>query len=412
MTDLPADTTSPPVPHWPSTLDSVVVHAAGAVCRRLAHGALPTAAGPDPATDPGRLRLCVTGLPDTAEPGSLRAALPAGPAGWRVTEVRLTAQARLTDPAELPELRRRLTAAEQREAALRLRERQLADRIARLAEVRPTTPKRRAEDPHRRVPADALLTLADFVEERLGALHAAAAETEERLRQAVRERELLGARVDLASTAELRTPVGTRAVALVTLTRDTATGPDAPDSPDTPHTPTGPESPDATAAPTTPFTVELEYRVPGARWLPTYRLDHRRGAGTGTLTLRAAIAQTTGEDWHDVRLALSTADLLRPAEPPKLRSIRIGRRQPAPAPSGWREPPRGLDELFGDYDLAQLTRPEEDFPLPVGSPVMAPRHRRAAAVARSALPAPPVPLAVAGLPVPGAPGAPAPVGYG
>ncbi|MEY9947113.1 DUF4139 domain-containing protein [Kitasatospora sp. GAS1066B] len=400
MTDQPADATSTPPPTWPTTLDSVAVHAEGAVCRRVAHGT-PAA---DPA-GPGPVRLRLTGLPPTLEPGSLRAGLPGGPAGWRVTEVRPAAEARLTSPEQLPELHRQLAEAAQAEAALRLRQRQLAARIAQTVELRPVPPKRHAGDPHHRVPADALLTLADFLEERLSTLHAEAEQAGERLRHAVRERELIATRLATASTAEPGTPVGTSLLALVTLT---------PDDPERP-------------LPTEPITVELEYRVTGARWLPTYQLSHRQGAGSGTLTLRAAVAQHTGEDWTDVRLTLSTADLQRPAEPPELRSIRIGRRQPAPAPSGWREPPRGLGELFADYDgagqpprpvaaaAAAAFSPDSDVlpgaAAPAPTPAMAPRHRRAAAPAAASYGAAPsagAPAPGGPPPMPASPGAPPP----
>jgi hypothetical protein len=78
----------------------------------------------------------------------------------------------------------------------------------------------------------------------------------------------------------------------------------------------------------------------------------------GTLVMRAAVAQRTGEDWTGVRLGLSTADLDRRTDLPELRSLRIGRRQAAPAPSGWREPPSGLDELFSGYDAGARKRRE------------------------------------------------------
>src|SRR6202012_4401018 len=73
---------------------------------------------------------------------------------------------------------------------------------------------------------------------------------------------------------------------------------------------------------------------------------------SGRLQLRAAIAQRSGEDWRGVKLSLSTANLERATELPELRSLRIGRAQPAPPKSGWREPPPGLDELFGSFDAS------------------------------------------------------------
>ncbi|MCI0385985.1 DUF4139 domain-containing protein, partial [Streptomyces sp. CNQ085] len=100
--------------------------------------------------------------------------------------------------------------------------------------------------------------------------------------------------------------------------------------------------------------LEVEYHVPGATWSPVYqlRLDGADSAFGGTIVLRACVAQRTGEDWTGVRLGLSTADLLRPADVPRLRSLRIGRRQEEPTARGWREPPPGLDELFAGYDAA------------------------------------------------------------
>lgn len=103
----------------------------------------------------------------------------------------------------------------------------------------------------------------------------------------------------------------------------------------------------------TELDLELEYGVPGAVWVPGYRLTYRQDGDDGRLVLRASVAQRTGEDWTGVRVAFATADLRRRTDLPVLRSIRIGRRQPAPAPSGWREPPRGLADLFADYDAAR-----------------------------------------------------------
>ncbi|MFF7637442.1 DUF4139 domain-containing protein [Kitasatospora sp. NPDC008050] len=455
MTDERTDTTSPPA--WPTVLDTVVVHAAGAVCRRLAHGTLPpdtasgNAASGDTApsnaasgnttsgdttsgdttlsgtdgTAPAPRRLRLTGLPSSLLPDSLRAALPEGPAGWRITEVRQEAEARLTEPEQLPELRTRLTEAEQTEAALWSRGQRLAARIARTAELRAAPPRRRPADPPypadpsypadpqhpttpcqaaeplRRAPAEALLALADFVDERLTVLHAEAESLDEQVRQATRERELLAARLARASTAEPATPVGTSTVVLLTLTPDE----------------------DARPLPAAPITVALEYRVPDARWVPTYQLNQQQDGASGTVLLRAAVAQRTGEDWSDVRIAFSTADLHRPAGLPDLRSIRIGRRRPAPAPTGWREPPSGLGGLFADYDSvprppAPAPRPQP-VPLaaaPAGLPQAEQLRRRAAGprsygAAPAAPPPPPAPSALGG-PVPSGPlsSGPAPSG--
>jgi uncharacterized protein (TIGR02231 family) len=74
-------------------------------------------------------------------------------------------------------------------------------------------------------------------------------------------------------------------------------------------------------------TVILSYVVPGATWQPEYDLDFtprgrgaKVGAGTARLTVGAVVRQASGEDWRDVKLALSTA---RP---------RLGAEAPLPAP--------------------------------------------------------------------------------
>src|SRR6185369_5115727 len=78
---------------------------------------------------------------------------------------------------------------------------------------------------------------------------------------------------------------------------------------------------------------------------------------SGVLTMRAAVAQGSGEDWSQVKLSLSTAALDRRTALPELKSLRIGRAQPPPQRSGWRDPPPGLDELFSGFDAAWARRP-------------------------------------------------------
>ncbi|WP_371500186.1 mucoidy inhibitor MuiA family protein [Kitasatospora sp. NBC_00374] len=312
---------------WESELDSVTVYATGALCRRRARGVVP----PD-----GRVRL--PGLPRSLDAGSLRAKV-LGAGGARVTEARLAVEAELRDPSELPELRRRVDRArDERDAALERHARRL-DRVAEVSALRAVPPPRLPEEPHRRTPSDAWLELADFVDERLARLHERAAELTEELRLAEHALAVAQDELDRASNAAPARPVATGATALLTLV-----GADAGE-----------------------IELELEYGVPGAVWVPTYRLSHRDGERTGQLVLRAAVAQRSGEDWTGVRLSLSTADLRRRTELPKLRSVRIGRRQSAPQPSGWREPPAGLADLFTGYDAvgpAPGAAPERGWPLP------------------------------------------------
>ncbi|MFI1393835.1 DUF4139 domain-containing protein [Streptomyces sp. NPDC020681] len=296
-----------------STLDSVVVYAQGAVCRRLARGSVP----PD-----GRVR--VTGLPRSLDPGSLRARV-LGASGVRVTEARVEVEAEPLGTGTPDELRREVERlSDEYAAAQGRRDRQLS-LIEEVSALHPVPPARKREDPHRRTPVDAWLELAEFVHERLTGLHTRLFELEEALRNAEHELTVAADRLARASTDAPSAHVETTVCAVLTLD---GTG-DAEE-----------------------VELELEYGVPGAVWVPAYRLTHRQGDGSGRLVLRASVAQRTGEDWTGVRIALATADLRRRTDLPRLRSIRIGRSQPAPAPSGWREPPAGLVDLFSGYDAA------------------------------------------------------------
>ncbi|MFF9868050.1 DUF4139 domain-containing protein [Streptomyces sp. NPDC013953] len=343
---------------WGSTLDSVVVYAQGAVCRRRARVGVP----PD-----GRVR--VTGLPRSLDAGSLRARVLHGP-GVRVTEARVEVEAEPLEAGtphalrgEFERLRDACAAAQgRRDRQLRL--------IEEISALHPVPPARRRDDPHRRTPADAWLELADFVDERLAGLHARLVELEEELRGLEHELGIAADRLARASSDVPSAHVDTTVCAVLTL--------------------------DGTGDAQVEAELELEYGVPGAIWVPAYRLTHRQGDGTGRLVLRASVAQRTGEDWTGVRIGLATADLRRRTDLPRLRSIRIGRRQQDPAPSGWREPPAGLADLFTGYDAAG--------------------PRPAAPAAPVAVGAGPVPAVAAGGfasgPVPPPPPPPAPQAYG
>ncbi|MFJ4596539.1 MULTISPECIES: DUF4139 domain-containing protein [unclassified Kitasatospora] len=358
----------PAVPAHPSVLDSVVVYAEGAVCRRRASVPLPA---------DGRLRL--TGLPSSLDGRSLRARVLDGPSGTAVTEARLELLAEFHEPTELPRLRRELDEAMERQGALTERRRLVLTAIAETSALRAVPPQRRPEEPLRRTPADAWLELADFVDERLTRLQRRAEELTKEVELADHERELAADRLDRASTAGPAHPVGTAATVLLTLTTAQASALSAQPAPEPTMEPTMESAPESAGEPVAPapekpparLDIELEYGVPAARWAPAYRLSYRQGADTGRLVLRASVAQQTGEDWTGVRLALSTADLDRRTDLPRLRSLRIGRSQPAPPPSGWREPPAGLADLFTGYDDAGAgarPAPRRKAPLAVSAP--------------------------------------------
>lgn len=296
---------------WGSTLDSVVVYAQGAVCRRLVRGNMP----PD-------ARLRVTGLPRSLDPATLRARVLNAP-GVRVTEARVEVEAEPLGAGTPDALRRQVVRLrEECAAAQGRRERQLG-LIEEVRALHPVPPERRRGDPHRRTPVDAWLELAEFVDARLTRLHARLVELEEAQRLAEHELSVAADRLARASTDAPSAHVQTTVSAVLTL--------------------------DGTAEEEEPqLELELEYAVPGAVWVPAYRLTHRQGDGAGRLLLRASVAQRTGEDWTGVRIALATADLRRRTDLPKLRSLRIGRRQPAPrrpagaSPGGARRPVHGV----------------------------------------------------------------------
>ncbi|MFJ5927875.1 DUF4139 domain-containing protein [Kitasatospora sp. NPDC092948] len=367
---------------WESRLESVVVHAVGAVCRRRASGVLPA---------DGRVR--VAGLPQLAAEGSLRVRVLAG--GAQVVEARVEAAEHVREDDESPAWERELVELGTERDRLLERQERLDARIREVAALRPVPPQRRRDEGLRRAPADAVLELAEFVDARLAVLHERAVELAQQVRLAEHAFDVAAVRARQRSSADRPGGVESSAQALVTVR---GAG---------------------------PVELEVEYAVPGAVWVPTYRLAHRRGERSARLVLRASVAQRTGEDWSGVRLALSTADLARPSGLPRLSSLRIGRRQPVPAPSGWRAQPAGLEELFADWVGAQASKPAPEWPpaVSVAPMVAAAKPARPAGFAGAgakrprSMPAPVAPVAPSGPPpqgpppAPGAPGpgAPAPV---
>lgn len=113
--------------------------------------------------------------------------------------------------------------------------------------------------------------------------------------------------------------------------------------------------------------LELRYQVRQACWAPAYVLRLDRDLTMMECLMRALVQQETGEDWSEVNLRVSTADLSQWREVPELRARRIGRRQPAPQRLGWREPPPNTDALFADFDrdrrMAPPPPPPPDSPL-------------------------------------------------
>ncbi|RKG69948.1 DUF4139 domain-containing protein [Corallococcus sp. CA054B] len=319
----------------PSVLESVTVHAEGALCTRA------FVLSPENGHLPGQVR--VDGLPLALRTGSLRARVVEGPPDLLVRDLKPTFDVRMPPESELPAEQHALEAAEATLAAVHGRLERVRAEIAALRGLTPTWPAARKGQPPREAPLASMLSLTGFVEAELAELQSQELDLARQHRDATNELELRRRRVQELSSARSVDRTRLFRAALLTLSGPIAANADA--------------------------RLVLEYAVAGARWVPTYDLRLPRTLEEGTLRMRAAVVQRTGEDWMGVRLAVSTASLERRAEVPELKSLRIGRSQPAPARSGWREPAPGLEELFAGYDALHAARPEPVLPKPQPPPM-------------------------------------------
>lgn len=79
--------------------------------------------------------------------------------------------------------------------------------------------------------------------------------------------------------------------------------------------------------------VDLSYLVSGATWTPRYDLRGDAAKGKVELALSAMVQQTTGEDWEDVALTVSSARPSLGTDVPELDPFWLQRPQYYPAPS-------------------------------------------------------------------------------
>ena len=95
----------------------------------------------------------------------------------------------------------------------------------------------------------------------------------------------------------------------------------------------------------TKATLRVTYAVPNARWTPLYdaRLDtgSRDRKPAIELVRRAEITQSTGEDWSNVALVVSTVRVARGGNAPDLRSLIVQ----------YPQPPRPLAKLSGEASM-------------------------------------------------------------
>lgn len=314
-------------PDLASRIDSVTVFVHGALITR--HADLAGLEG-----RPRQLRL--TGLPLCLEDATLRVVISGGAA--IATDVQVVLDLPPLDPALPPPQDTDLIAARRAVAESQVRLDLIDEQRVRLERVdileRPV-PQRGS--PPATSPTAARLALVEFATrraERLTAEHAAASEAHRLAKERLAE---LEARAAAASSARQARPEELRKSAVVTLRWQ---GEGAPIG-----------------------TLTLDYRVPGARWMPTYVVRFDAGMNQATVQMRAALAQASGEDWSNVRLTLSTADSLAWHALPELASRRIGRRQSRPPAIGWRSAPEGAEDLYADYDRERQRLVTEVVPL-------------------------------------------------
>ena len=124
---------------------------------------------------------------------------------------------------------------------------------------------------------------------------------------------------------------------------------------------------DLSAEAATKATLRVTYLVRKARWTPLY--DARLDTGTRDrkpaleLVRRAEITQTTGEDWSNVALSVSTVRTARGGKAPDLNPLIVHYPQPLPAPA----PPMA-------FVPDNKTRAVRSAAEPAGAPSMAAQH--------------------------------------
>lgn len=112
-------------------------------------------------------------------------------------------------------------------------------------------------------------------------------------------------------------------------------------------------------------TLRAEYLVPGARWTPVYAIERDPKADRITVRTAGLVTQTTGEDWMDVQVTLSTAIPSARIGMPTLQTWTLGESrdfvlQPQPKRTDAQhrmapvQPQTPVDRLYADWSLGQL----------------------------------------------------------
>lgn len=305
------------IPVLTSRIDSVTVYRQGALVSRTA---IVLAAQPVPA------QIKLVNLPLSLDDGSVRVRVEGEGSELPVAcDVRVALDLAVVDEklpppddAALKQARRNVAEINERIAHLGAQRR----RFERL-QVFERPANKRGVAPHAS-PVRARLALLEFRFKAIAAIDERLHEATAQQRRATQQRDDLEHRQRAASRARQAKPHELRKAALISLRGRTT--------------------------PTHPVRVILEYMVPGARWAPSYAIYLARDMSQASVAVRASVAQSTGEDWTNVKLTLATADAQRWTELPELQVLRIGRRQPPVQRRGWRAPPVGAAELYADLD--------------------------------------------------------------
>jgi hypothetical protein len=297
-----------------SRITQVTVYARGALVRRQV--ALP----PAEQLPAGDVDLCIEDVTPLCEPGSVRAAAPAGSRPIIAVTSALVVP---SEPVPLPASQARVLELQGQLYSLDQQLDRLQSQRTSLLGLHPQ-PRLRPASPREKIDermADALAT-AQLIGGVLG-------ELDSRLRELTSERELTCRELDAALLVA-------------------AQASSAPSADGARHKRRIAVRLGGGGALT---ELAVLYVVPAARFWPTYTLRISEGGRKASWLIEALCAQRSGEDWRDVRLALSTADLIYDARLPELPSLRLGKAQP-PARRGYRPPPEGLERMFAGYDRA------------------------------------------------------------
>jgi hypothetical protein len=283
----------------------------------------------------GDREIRISGLPLCLDDGSLRArveALEEGAPPPIASDVRVALELGVSDPRLAPADDENLAAAADEVKRLGLACGQLEDDLRALAQLTlgPRPKRARGVEPAPS-PTAARLALIELRSARSSALVAELGVKRAELRRAERRLAELADRDRRGSSARQLREHELRKVAVISLV--------------------APEGAARRAR------VWIEYLVPGARWAPAYTLRFDEALEEVALTMRALVAQKSGEDWSAVAITLSTAAPQTFTDLPELASKRIGRAQSPPAKRGFRAPPRGVDELYDDYQRAARRAP-------------------------------------------------------